>query len=240
MGELNEVNLRAVQFHPNLSYEDFVRGYRPSGEGKLELVDGPMIEMVNAAKADPARDYVLVIEEINRGNPAQIFGEMLTLLEADKRNPNEALELSHSRGDERVFVPENLYIIGTMNIADRSLAMVDLALRRRFAFINLMPMLNTRWQNWVSENSKVDAGFLTVIRQRLKELNELISNESSLGEQFSIGHSYVTPTKGTVIEDPANWFKQVVKTEIGVLLEEYWYEDLSKARQYSDRLIEGL
>ena len=123
--------LRAVQFHPNLSYEDFVRGWRPSAEGKLALTDGPFLEMINNAKKDASTQYVVVIEETNRGNPAQIFGEMLTLLEADKRTPSEALELSYRRGDgERVHIPSNLYVIGTMNIADRSLALVDLALAR--------------------------------------------------------------------------------------------------------------
>ncbi len=142
LGEKDDSRVRGVQFHPNLSYEDFVRGWRPEGDGKLALVDGPFMEMVGAAKEKPAAKYVMVIEEINRGNPAQIFGEMLTLLEGDKRTPGEALELCYSRGKgERIFIPANLYIIGTMNIADRSLALVDLALRRRFAFISLEPVL---------------------------------------------------------------------------------------------------
>jgi 5-methylcytosine-specific restriction protein B len=217
-----------------------VRGYRPSGNGQLDLKDGPMLEMINDAIDDPENDYVLVIEEINRGNPAQIFGEMLTLIEADKRNPDEALELSYRRThDERISIPKNLYIIGTMNIADRSLAMVDLALRRRFAFINLEPILNNTWQEWVAKNSKIDSDFLAIVRQRLNDLNEQISGDPTLGEQFKIGHSYVTPSKGYVIEDPKNWFRQVVKTEIGVLLDEYWYEDLQKARSLRDKLIEG-
>ena len=137
IGEKNLDQLKPVQFHPNLSYEDFVRGWRPSGEGKLSLIDGPFMEAINKAKSSSV-PYVVVIEEINRGNPAQIFGEMLTLLESNKRNADEGLELSYRKSDdERVYIPENLYVIGTMNIADRSLALVDLALRRRFAFIDL-------------------------------------------------------------------------------------------------------
>ena len=113
IGELKEDKIRPVQFHPNLSYEDFVRGWRPSGDGKLDLVDGPFLQMINTAKDDPESKYAIIIEEINRGNPAQIFGEMLTLLESDKRNENEALELSYrKREGERVFIPENLYVIG--------------------------------------------------------------------------------------------------------------------------------
>ena len=120
IGQKNDSKVRAVQFHPNLSYEDFVRGWRPSGDGKLTLVDGPFVEMIRAAENEPSTRHVIVIEEINRGNPAQIFGEMLTLLEVDKRTPNEALELSYRReDDERVFIPDNLYVIGTMNIAGR-------------------------------------------------------------------------------------------------------------------------
>ena len=121
IGEKNDAKMRSFQFHPNMSYEDFVRGYRPNTEGKLDLVDGPFMEMVDAAKSDPSSKYVMVIEEINRGNPVQIFGEMLTLLESDKRTPDEALELTYRKQDgERVHIPENLYVIGTMNMADRS------------------------------------------------------------------------------------------------------------------------
>ena len=122
MGQRDDSKVRPVQFHPNLSYEDFIRGWRPVGDGKLTLVDGPFMEMIEAAAKDHSSKHVVVIEEINRGNPAQIFGEMLTLLEVDKRTPNEALELTYKRTEgERVFIPDNLYVIGTMNIADRSL-----------------------------------------------------------------------------------------------------------------------
>ena len=126
-------------------------------KGSLSLVDGPFMEMVKAALKEPTVRHVVVIEEINRGNPAQIFGEMLTLLEADKRTPTEALELCYRRTDgERVFIPDNLYVIGTMNIADRSIALVDLALRRRFAFIDLEPKLGKTWLDWVQRNCGIE------------------------------------------------------------------------------------
>ena len=146
IGNRSPTLVRPLQFHPNLSYEDFVRGWRPSGDddGPLSLLDGPFLNAVEDAANEPTRDHVVVIEEINRGNPAQIFGEMLTLLEADKRSPDEALALSYPRGrNERVHIPDNLYVVGTMNIADRSLALVDLALRRRFAFVDLEPTFGT-------------------------------------------------------------------------------------------------
>ncbi len=231
--------VRSVQFHPNLSYEDFVRGYRPSGDGKLELVDGPFIEMIDAAKADPDSKYIIVIEEINRGNPAQIFGEMLTLLEADKRNPDEALELTHRKQDgERVHIPENLYVIGTMNMADRSLALVDFALRRRFAFVNMEPALNERWSGWVHEHCEIDRDSLSRIKDKLDSLNQTIADDPNLGLQFRIGHSFVTPTDK--VTDASDWFRQVVETEIGPLLDEYWYDDRQKSQEEQNRLLDGI
>ncbi len=150
-----------VQFHPNLSYEDFVRGWRPSGDGKLMLVDGVFLEAVKAAQAEPT-PFVIVIEEINRGNPAQIFGELLTLMENSKRDKSEAMRLAYPRdATERVHVPKNLYIIGTMNVADRSLALVDLALRRRFAFVDLEPRFNDRWEKCLVADWGFDGALVT-------------------------------------------------------------------------------
>lgn len=241
MGQKDENSLRAVQFHPNLSYEDFVRGWRPSGEGKLTLVDGPFLEMVNEAKKDASIKHVVVIEEINRGNPSQIFGEMLTLLEADKRTPSEALELSYRRIEgERIHIPANLYVIGTMNIADRSLALVDLALRRRFAFFDLKPALGEAWRNWVHLKAGIDIEFLKIVEQRLVSLNNEIAKDRNLGPQFKIGHSYVTPPLNTKIEDASEWFRGVVESEIGPLLEEYWFDDIERATKSRDALIEDI
>jgi len=241
MGQRDDGKVRALQFHPNLSYEDFVRGWRPTGEGKLSLVDGPFMEMVKAALKEPTVRHVVVIEEINRGNPAQIFGEMLTLLEVDKRTPTEALELCYRRVDgERVFIPDNLYVIGTMNTADRSIALVDLALRRRFAFFDLEPKLGKIWLDWVQGQCGIDSEILLEIEKRILTLNEEITADTSLGRQFRIGHSYVTPPFGIPISDAREWFKQVVETEIGPLLDEYWFDALDKAHKARQRLIEGL
>jgi len=241
MGQRDESRVRAVQFHPNLSYEDFVRGWRPSGDGKLDLIDGPFLQMIKSTSQEADVKSVLVIEEINRGHPAQIFGEMLTLLEADKRTPSEALELCYRReAGERVFIPGNLYVIGTMNIADRSLALVDLALRRRFAFIDLEPRLGNVWKSWVGKNYGIDGGFLDEIERRILALNEQISADPSLGRQFRIGHSYVTPSVGLQITDARRWFIHVVNTEIGPLLDEYWFDAADKAQEARRRLAEGL
>jgi 5-methylcytosine-specific restriction enzyme B len=241
IGQHDDSKVRALQFHPNLSYEDFVRGWRPSGEGKLSLVDGPFMEMIKAASKEPTVRHVVVIEEINRGNPAQIFGEMLTLLEVDKRTPTAALELCYRRTDgETVFIPDNLYVIGTMNIADRSLALVDFALRRRFAFIDLEPQLGKSWRDWVKGQCGIDLEVLLEIEKRILALNEVITADTSLGRQFRIGHSYVTPPFGIPITDAHEWFKQVVETEIGPLLDEYWFDALDKSRNAQQRLTDGL
>lgn len=182
----------AVQFHPNVSYEDFVRGLRPADEGKWSLADGVFLEAVQAALAAPDTTVVVVIEEINRGHPAQIFGELLTLLEADKRRPEEGLRLCHTHPNyrqERVHIPANLYVIGTMNIADRSLAMVDFALRRRFAFASLQPSLGDEWRNWVVEQGGIEADLAADIQQRITALNKQIADDPSLGRPFQVGHS---------------------------------------------------
>ena len=240
IGERDDSKVRAVQFHPNLSYEDFIRGWRPAGDGKLTLVDGPFLEMMRVAEKDPTSRHVVVIEEINRGNPAQILGEMLTLLEVDKRTPNEALELAYKRRDgESVFIPANLYVIGTMNIADRSLALVDLALRRRFAFIDLEPTLGKLWRKWVQEKCGIESEILAEIEQRFNALNNDISAATDLGPQFRVGHSYVTPPFGVPISDAREWFRQVVDSEIGPLLDEYWFDALEKSQKAKERLLEG-
>lgn len=237
-GRLAQDRLRVVQFHPSLSYEDFVRGWRPSSQGRLELVDGTFMRAVDAALSDP-EPFVLVIEEMNRGNPAQIFGELLTLIENTKRRPEEAIELAYvRRSGERVHVPENLHIIGTMNLADRSLALVDMALRRRFAFIQLEPMLNTAWRSWSEHRGGLKGDVLDLIHDRLTSLNGQIALDRSLGEQFRIGHSYVTPDSH--VDDGREWFRKVVDTEIGPLLDEYWFDEGGRASDARAALLEGL
>jgi 5-methylcytosine-specific restriction enzyme B len=229
--------LRSVQFHPSLSYEDFVRGYRPTANG-LALTDGVFLQVVEAARAQPDLPHVLIIEEINRGNPAQVFGELLTLLENTKRSRAEAMELAYRRQPgERVHVPDNLYVIGTMNIADRSLALVDLALRRRFAFVSLEPALNDAWADWCRAYG-MDAETIASVRDRLQALNTTIADDRALGPQFRVGHSFVTPTED--VTDARQWFREIVATEIGPLLEEYWFDTPERAKDATARLLAAL
>ncbi|KZN41038.1 McrB family protein [Pseudoalteromonas luteoviolacea] len=241
IGQEQQDFIKAVQFHPNISYEDFIIGWRPNEDGNLSLCEGPFLEFVRLAQQNAKNNYVVVIEEINRGNPAQIFGEMLTLLEEGKRTPREALELSYRiKGDEPVYIPENLYVIGTMNVADRSLAMVDLALRRRFSFIDLEPTFGKPWRDWVHQETDIDLTSLEAIERRINALNKVIAADESLGEQFKIGHSYVTPARGCKIEDVGRWFKLVVETQIYPVLIEYWFDEPSKAKQQKDALLKPL
>lgn len=226
---VTDEQLRVVQFHPALSYEDFVRGYRPGGDGRLTLTDGLFLQVVQAAIAQPDVEHVLIIEEINRGNPAQVLGEMLTLLECSKRSRADAIELAYSKSrGEKVYVPENLYVIGTMNVADRSLALVDLALRRRFAFVSLSPSLNIAWQHWCSDKG-IDKTAIAHIQTRMAALNEEIAADRALGAQFQIGHSYVTPHEP--VADAQAWFAEVVLSEIGPLLNEYWFDTPERANE---------
>lgn len=235
IGHKSDSEVRQFQFHPGLAYEDFVRGWRPGGGDKLELRDGPLLEAIAEAKSKPNSKIVIVIEEINRGNPANVLGEMLTLLESDKRKEADALALSYQRDDnERIYVPDNLYVIGTMNVADRSLALLDFALRRRFAFYDLEPIFGNSWRRWVSKQCGIDDEFLRKIATCLEKLNKTISEDKSLGARFKIGHSYVTPNKK--INDPKNWFEQVVKTEIGPLLDEYWFDSPDVAHSNREKL----
>lgn len=240
--ETETSRLKVVQFHPSLAYEDFVRGWRPSAEGRLVLADGVLMQAVDFAASEPDRPFVLVIEEINRGNPAQIFGEMLTLLENTKRRPNEAIQLAYrdpNKPDERVYIPDNLFVIGTMNVADRSLAIVDLALRRRFVFIDLEPQLGRPWRDWCAQRGLSEATCVE-IQARIGALNAEIAASLSLGPQFRVGHSYVTPDIDEVIKDGPAWFRGKVETEIGPLLDEYWYDSPETAQAAKRKLLAGL
>jgi 5-methylcytosine-specific restriction protein B len=240
IGERDDESIRVVQFHPNLSYEDFVRGWRPSGEGKLSLVDGLFLEAIEAASRNPEVPFVVVIEEINRGNPAQIFGELLTLLEAGKRSPTEAIELCYPDPDgvrRPIFVPPNLHVIGTMNIADRSLAMMDLALRRRFAFVDLEPRLGRVWREWVVKHRGLEPEWAREIERRLEACNERIASDARLGKAFRIGHSYVTPPESIEPGESRTWFRRVIETEIGPLLDEYWFDTPEEARKARELLL---
>jgi 5-methylcytosine-specific restriction protein B len=237
--ERNSKRVQVVQFHPSLTYEDFVRGYRPTTTTGLDLADGPFLDMCTEAAADPDHNYVLVVEEINRGNPAQIFGELLTLIEADKRTPEQAMRLAYPRSkDEVFFVPSNLHLIGTMNVADRSLAIVDMALRRRFAFLELKPAFGDDWVEHVS-GLGYDRDRLETFGKRLIELNETITQDHALGRQYCVGHSFVTPATDLDPKGPDTdgWWRRVIETDVRPLLEEYWFDRPDLANEACKTLL---
>ena len=232
IGKKDQNKVKLIQFHQSYSYEDFVEGYRPVDNG-FKLEQGIFYKLCKKAEANPTENYYLIIDEINRGNLSKIFGELLMLIESDKRG--EHLTLAYS--EENFSVPENLYIIGLMNTADRSLALIDYALRRRFSFIRIEPAFES--EKFIKAfNEKFDNNFNNVI-EIIKKINEAIEQDKSLGAGFKIGHSYFCPNlkdrKGNKkdIED-------IIIYEIFPLLEEYWYDDPDSIIQWKNALSGAL
>lgn len=228
-----------VQFHPSYSYEDFVRGFRPTRDaGRFELVDGPFLRACQAAEEHPDLRHVLIIDEINRGNTSQVFGELLMLLESDKRAIKPGVALLYRRSDdERFSVPRNLFVIGTMNRADRSLALVDYALRRRFAFISLTPRFgDPAFSRWLGERGMA-AHLIQHIVQRMNALNGMIEEDPQLGRDFQVGHSFFCPRGDDFSRLDVDWYRAIVTTEIVPLLEEYWFDAPEKVKSAAAALL---
>jgi 5-methylcytosine-specific restriction enzyme B len=232
MEEVDNERIEMVQFHQSYSYEDFVRGYRPDAgkPGTFTLRDGVFHEFCQKAGNDPDRPYVFIIDEINRGNLSQIFGELLMLIESDKRGPEFAVPLVYRNPDEpRFYIPANLYLVGLMNIADRSLAMVDYALRRRFAFVTLTPAYHRSvYRTWLLDRG-MDENLAGLIIERMNTLNQVIREDTLLGENYQIGHSYFCPKGDNFAGLTINWYTEIIHTEIVPLLKEYWFDNPRKA-----------
>ena len=193
MGVCDSQRIEMIQFHQTYSYDDFIRGYRPDPEqlGNFNLKDGVFLKFCGRARKDIERPYIFVIDEINRGNLSQIFGEVLMLIEVDKRNTDFAVSLVYQHSEEELFyIPENIYLIGLMNLADRSLAMVDYALRRRFSFISIEPQFRSgKFREWLLSRH-MDVQLVDLIVNRMTTLNEEIAKDDLLGENYQIGHSF--------------------------------------------------
>ena len=227
MGEKAIDRVKMVQFHQSYSYEDFIMGFRPSASG-FELRKGPFYQFCKQAEGDESNDYFFIIDEINRGNLSKIFGELFMLIEMDKRGRD--LQLLYS--DEQFSIPENLYIIGMMNTADRSLAMLDFALRRRFAFFELKPGFDSDGFKDYQSNLRNDQ-FDTLLNT-VKHLNEIIASDESLGEGFCIGHSYFCNLIPNSIDQQV--LSSIVEYELIPLLKEYWFDEPSLVREWSSNL----
>jgi MoxR-like ATPase len=228
-----------VQFHQSYSYEDFVQGFRPSGTG-FTLRNGVFHNFCERARSDPENDYVFIIDEINRGNLSKIFGELMMLIENDKRGENWAVPLTYADSDsdsEAFYVPHNLHLIGLMNTADRSLAMVDYALRRRFAYVDLAPAFSSqKFKSYLAENGAPEE-IIQRITSRMAELNARISaDKADLGSGFCIGHSFFCSPPYAGEYDVA-WYDGVVRSEIVPLILEYWFDDQSTADSVISQLL---
>ncbi|MGN0829810.1 MAG: AAA family ATPase [Candidatus Ornithospirochaeta sp.] len=227
MGAKDQDRVMMVQFHQSYTYEDFIEGFRPSSGGSgFEIKKGSFYNFCKKAAEDKDKEYFFIIDEINRGNLSKIFGELFMLIESDKRG--NALQLLYS--DEKFYVPANVYIIGMMNTADRSLAMLDYALRRRFSFFPMEPGFRTN--GFRKYRDSLDNRRFNSLISTIEELNNVIASDPTLGAGFSIGHSYFCGIKTITDKTLSN----IVEYEIIPLLGEYWYDDISKSREWADRL----
>lgn len=231
LNEKKKDRVEFVQFHQSYSYEDFIMGYRPDPAGSgFVLKEGTFYRFCKLAEANPSEKYFFIIDEINRGNISKIFGELLMLIEADKRD--EYITLAYS--DKPFAVPSNLYIIGMMNTADRSISIIDYALRRRFGFIDFYPNFNNSgFQRYLKilSNDKLNKLVDTVVA-----LNDIIKEDPVLGEGFMIGHSYLCNCTN-VTQD---WLHSVVEYDIIPLLKEYWYDEPTKLRTWTFKLRDSI
>ena len=230
IGEEDNERVKMIQFHQSYSYEDFIIGYRPAkGKEGFKLKKGVFYKFCKKVEMDENKEnkYFLIIDEINRGNISKIFGELFMLIENDKRGEKYALELVY-KDDEKFFVPENLYIIGLMNTADRSLAMLDYALRRRFAFYDMKPAFKSEQFKEYQKNLK-NSKFDNLIK-KVEELNKVIKED--LGEGFCIGHSYFCNLETVEIDK----LSLIIEFELIPLLKEYWFDDNEKVKKWEDEL----
>ena len=228
MGEKDENKIKFIQFHQNYSYEDFIMGYKPSDEG-FELTYGVFYLFCQKAASQPDKNFFFIIDEINRGNISKIFGELLMLIEKDYRGK----EATMAYNNMTFSVPDNLYIIGMMNTADRSLAMIDYALRRRFSFFEMEPGFDS--DGFDSYQNALHNETFDELIQKIRELNADIRRDPSLGKGFCIGHSYFCGMKNPE-ECTEEWMESVVDYDILPMLEEYWFDDESKLQRWENIL----
>ena len=228
MGEKDPSRVQLIQFHQSYSYEDFMMGYRPTKDGEFRLEFGPFYDSCELARLDEERPYFFIIDEINRGNISRIFGELLMLIENDKRG--QQLRLLYKKED--FSVPKNVHIIGMMNTADRSLATLDYALRRRFGFFELAPAFDSA--GFASRVEETESSGLINLITTIKELNSAIRSDEALGKGFEIGHSYLVPS--TAASEDDSWLDSVVNDELIPLLEEYWFDSPDQVATWTIKL----
>ena len=228
MGEKDESRVKFIQFHQNYSYEDFVMGYKPVEDG-FELKYGIFYRFCQKAENHPNKEYFFIIDEINRGNMSKIFGELLMLIERDYRGT----EITLAYNEDSFTVPKNLYIIGMMNTADRSLAMIDYALRRRFSFFDIEPGFDS--EGFMKYQEELNNETFSLLVSKVQELNREIAFDKSLGKGFCIGHSYFCGQT----ECSDEWLHSIVDYDILPMLREYWFDDTGKLQRW-ENILQGV
>lgn len=226
MGSIKDENIEMIQFHQSYSYEDFMQGIRPAEDGRLEVRNGVFYDFCQRARRSQ-EPFVFIIDEINRGNVSKIFGELMMLIEANKRSEKYAIRLTYSEDKEdKFYVPDNVYIIGCMNTADRSLAIVDYALRRRFAFYRVMPEFNDTFKAYLA--ARIGKEHADLVIDRITAVNHIIKTTPSLGEGLVIGHSYFCGSEK--VKDYRTWWFDLCEYELSPYIQEICFdnEDLCK------------
>ncbi len=237
IGNKDRNKVEMIQFHQSYTYEDFIQGFRPTEDGKFSLKNGVFYEFCKKAKLSN-EPHIFIIDEINRGNLSKIFGELMLLIETDKRGKEFEISLTYSKNSsDKFYISENVYIIGTMNTADRSLSIVDYALRRRFAFLVLEPNFNNKFIDRMKEFG-FSIEFLNNMIKKVENLNCIIQQDQRLGKGYKIGHSYFTANSS--IENEKEWFREIIENEIEPLLYEYWFDEEEVAVEQIENLFRGI
>lgn len=227
LGEKDDEKIEFIQFHQNYSYEDFMMGYKPQGDA-FELKYGIFYKFCQRAENNPNEKFFFIIDEINRGNMSKIFGELLMLIEEGYRGKRITLAYSGMP----FTVPENLYIIGMMNTADRSLALIDYALRRRFGFFAFSPAFeNAGFRNY---QEKLGSDIFDALIEKIKRLNRAIAEDPVLGEGFQIGHSYFCG-----LSCSEERIAEIIEYDILPTISEYWFDNTEKV-EYWKRELHGI
>ncbi|AWK51607.1 hypothetical protein DIC82_11480 [Clostridium beijerinckii] len=231
LGKIDKDKVQMIQFHQSYSYEDFIMGYRPNKSGGFDIVEGVFYKFCCKAINNPNENFYFIIDEINRGNLSKIFGELMLLIECDKRGEKFAMSTVYS--EKEFYIPKNLFIIGLMNTADRSIALIDYALRRRFSFIEIEPAFGERFDKYTEKFNDTN---LNRVLNVIKTINADIEKDESLGKGFKIGHSYFCNLKNSSDDE----LLEIIDCDIIPLLEEYWIENASIVENYAQRLNEAV
>ncbi len=232
-------NIFSIQFHQSYSYEEFVVGYKPNSEGNFALQKGSLIQICEKAKQNENENFVMFIDEINRANISKVFGELLSLIENDKRGPENAVKILYSENDINFYIPDNIYFICAMNTADRSLKMVDYALRRRFSFFEFKPEFDKpEFKNFLKDKN-VNAKTIDRIVNNISKVNQQISDDNfELGDGYCIGHSYFCPKGNSSDSFGDQWYEQIIEYEIKPLINEYYFDKPDQAKELIDTLYD--